>query len=285
MILVRPNWRLAALSTGSSCATPAPRCCSPSTSSRRRRWARSPYDGFPAGAPGAQSLRSHRRCRRTSATKALPTIRCSSAPRAPPAGPRDVEGASSQRRQRRPHARHDGARPHPRPGCSNAHRGRPQHPDKVGATVTMHEPLRSGRLPGRSCWGQANPHRVLVPAKPYRPCGLAGVGRRRPHLVARPHHGIDGGADRPDGATHHRVPVRTGSTETGPVAVYQRIPEAYEQRRQHRPRRPPHARTRGQCRRADGPGVPGEVLVRGERVAGGYWDDPEGTAKAFASLR
>jgi fatty-acyl-CoA synthase len=31
-----------------------------------------------------------------------------------------------------------------------------------------------------------------------------------------------------------------------------------------------------------GPGVPGEVLVRGEHVAGGYWNDPEATAKAFA---
>jgi fatty-acyl-CoA synthase len=74
-----------------------------------------------------------------------------------------------------------------------------------------------------------------------------------------------------------------GSTETAPVAVYQRIHEAYDSVG-CMGRAGLHTEVRVvDARGADvAPGVPGEVLVRGEHVAGGYWNDPEGTAKAFA---
>jgi fatty-acyl-CoA synthase len=86
-------------------------------------------------------------------------------------------------------------------------------------------------------------------------------------------------------ALHARgVPVIQiyGATETAPVAVYQRVKDAYDS-----------AGSMGrvglhtQVRVVDGsgadvgPGVPGEVLVRGEHVASGYWNDPEATAEAF----
>src|SRR5690606_31311646 len=87
-------------------------------------------------------------------------------------------------------------------------------------------------------------------------------------------------------AIHARgVPVIQiyGSTETAPVAVYQRIPEAYGSVGSMG-----RAGLNTEVRVVDatgadvGPGVPGEVLVRCDHVAVGYWNDPEGTAKAFA---
>ena len=74
-----------------------------------------------------------------------------------------------------------------------------------------------------------------------------------------------------------------GSTETGPVAMYQRIPEAYDSvGSMGRVGLHTHVRVVDANGADTGPGVPGEVLVRGEHVAGGYWNDPEATAKAFA---
>ena len=74
-----------------------------------------------------------------------------------------------------------------------------------------------------------------------------------------------------------------GATETAPVAVYQRIKEAYDSVGCMG-----SAGLHTQVRVVDangadvGPGVPGEVLVRGEHVASGYWNDSEATARAFA---
>jgi fatty-acyl-CoA synthase len=87
-------------------------------------------------------------------------------------------------------------------------------------------------------------------------------------------------------AIHARgVPVIQiyGSTETAPVAVYQRVSEAFDSVGSMG-RVGLHTEVRVvDVSGADvGPGVPGEVLVRGEHVSGGYWNDPEGTAKAFA---
>lgn len=74
-----------------------------------------------------------------------------------------------------------------------------------------------------------------------------------------------------------------GATETGPVAVYQRLDDAYE--------------TAGSIGRAGlhsevviaddhgnalGEGVPGEIRVRGPHVADGYWDRETGHARPFA---
>lgn len=81
-----------------------------------------------------------------------------------------------------------------------------------------------------------------------------------------------------------KVPVIQvyGATETGPVAVYQRVTDAYA--------------TVGSIGRpglhtdirlvdADGgdvqAGTPGEILVRGRHVASGYWNAPEATSAAF----
>jgi fatty-acyl-CoA synthase len=87
-------------------------------------------------------------------------------------------------------------------------------------------------------------------------------------------------------AIHGRgVPVIQvyGATETAPVAVYQRIPEAFDSVG-CMGRAGLHTEVRVvDASGADvGSGVPGEVLVRGGHLAGGYWNDPEGTAKAFA---
>jgi fatty-acyl-CoA synthase len=74
-----------------------------------------------------------------------------------------------------------------------------------------------------------------------------------------------------------------GSTETAPVAVYQRIHEAYDSVGSMG-RAGLHTEVRVvDAGGADvGPGVPGEVLVRGAHVASGYWNDAAATAKAFA---
>ena len=87
-------------------------------------------------------------------------------------------------------------------------------------------------------------------------------------------------------AFHHRgVPVIQvyGSSETAPIAIYQRADKAME--------------TVGSMGRAGlhtevrvvdetgadlGPGKPGEVLVRGRHVATGYWDNRQATEAAFA---
>ncbi|MCT8973408.1 class I adenylate-forming enzyme family protein [Microbaculum marinisediminis] len=73
-----------------------------------------------------------------------------------------------------------------------------------------------------------------------------------------------------------------GSSETAPIAIYQRINKAYAT-----------VGSMGQVglhtevRIVDtadndlGPGVAGEILVRGPHVASGYWNDPDATAKAF----
>jgi fatty-acyl-CoA synthase len=87
-------------------------------------------------------------------------------------------------------------------------------------------------------------------------------------------------------AIHARgVPVIQvyGSTETAPVAVYQRSHEAFDSVGSMG-----RVGLHTQVRIVDvggadvGTGVPGEVLVRGGHVAQGYWNDPESTAKGFA---
>jgi fatty-acyl-CoA synthase len=87
-------------------------------------------------------------------------------------------------------------------------------------------------------------------------------------------------------AIHARgVPVIQiyGSTETAPVAVYQRIHEAYDSVGcMGRPGLNTQVRVVDAAGADVGPGIAGEVLVRGEHVAGGYWSDAEATAKAFA---
>jgi fatty-acyl-CoA synthase len=87
-------------------------------------------------------------------------------------------------------------------------------------------------------------------------------------------------------AFHSRgVPVIQiyGSTETAPVAVYQRIRDAYDSvGSMGRAGLHTEVRVVGDDGADVAPGVPGEVLVRGQHVASGYWNDPEGTAKAFA---
>jgi fatty-acyl-CoA synthase len=74
-----------------------------------------------------------------------------------------------------------------------------------------------------------------------------------------------------------------GATETAPVAVYQRVRDAYDSvGSMGRVGLNTEVRVVDATGADVGPGVPGEVLVRGEHVASGYWNDPEATAKAFA---
>jgi fatty-acyl-CoA synthase len=87
-------------------------------------------------------------------------------------------------------------------------------------------------------------------------------------------------------ALHDRgVPVIQiyGATETAPVAVYQRVRDAYDGvGSMGRVGLNTEVRVVDAGGADVGPGVPGEVLVRGEHVASGYWNDPEATARAFA---
>jgi fatty-acyl-CoA synthase len=86
-------------------------------------------------------------------------------------------------------------------------------------------------------------------------------------------------------AVHARkVPVIQvyGSTETGPVALYQRIEEAFSSVGSIG-----RAGLASDIRIADAQGNPvpdgtlGEILVRGGNVASGYWRDAQATAQAF----
>jgi fatty-acyl-CoA synthase len=74
-----------------------------------------------------------------------------------------------------------------------------------------------------------------------------------------------------------------GSSETAPIAVYQRIDKA-----QSTVGSMGRVGLHTEVRIVDSddkdlpPGVPGEILVRGPHVAAGYWNDPEATANSFS---
>jgi fatty-acyl-CoA synthase len=74
-----------------------------------------------------------------------------------------------------------------------------------------------------------------------------------------------------------------GATETGPVAVYQRVRDACDSvGSMGRVGLNTEVRVVDASGADVGPGVSGELLVRGAHVASGYWNDPEATARAFA---
>jgi len=156
---------------------------------------------------------------------------------------------------------------------------------KVGATVTLHDRFDAGAFLAAVAADQPT-LTVLVPATISAVLAHpAWAGTDLSSLRAV----TTGSMVVPTGlieAFHARgVPVIQiyGSTETAPVAVYQRIPEAYDSVG-CMGRAGLHTQVRVvDDKGADvGPGVLGEVLVRGEHVAGGYWNDAEATAKAFA---
>jgi fatty-acyl-CoA synthase len=73
-----------------------------------------------------------------------------------------------------------------------------------------------------------------------------------------------------------------GSTETGPVCMYQRIEEAFATVGSiGRAARHSDIRLVDEAGREVEDGTPGEILVRGDNVAEGYWREPELTAAAF----
>lgn len=86
-------------------------------------------------------------------------------------------------------------------------------------------------------------------------------------------------------AIHARgVPVIQvyGATETAPVAIYQRIDEAYSTVGSiGRPGPQTEIRLVDADGRDVGPDTPGEILVRGAHVACGYWRDDAMTAASF----
>jgi fatty-acyl-CoA synthase len=156
---------------------------------------------------------------------------------------------------------------------------------KVGATVTLHDRFDPGAFLAAVRADQPT-LTVLVPATisavlahPRWPeTDLSSLRAVTTGSMAVPIALIE--------AFHARgVPVIQiyGSTETAPVAVYQRIPEAFDSVG-CMGRVGLHTEVRVvDAGGADvGPSVAGEVLVRGEHVAAGYWNDPASTAKAFA---
>jgi fatty-acyl-CoA synthase len=73
-----------------------------------------------------------------------------------------------------------------------------------------------------------------------------------------------------------------GSTETGPVCLYQRIDEAFATVGSiGRAGRHSDIRLVGEGGRDVADGTPGEILVRGDNVAESYWREPELTLAAF----
>jgi fatty-acyl-CoA synthase len=156
---------------------------------------------------------------------------------------------------------------------------------KVGATVTLHDRFDPGAFLAAVAGDQPT-LTVLVPATISAVLGhpgwdaadLSSLRAVATGSMAVPSDLIE--------AFHARgVPVIQiyGSTETAPVAVYQRIAEARDSvGSMGRVGRHSEVRVVDAGGADVGPGVPGEVLVRGQHVAGGYWNDPEATAKAFA---
>ena len=156
---------------------------------------------------------------------------------------------------------------------------------KVGATVTLHDRFDPGAFLAAVPADQPT-LTVLVPATIsavlahplWAETDLSSLRAVTTGSMAVPTGLIE--------AFHARgVPVIQiyGSTETAPVAVYQRIPDAFDSvGSMGRVGLHTQVRVVDPSGADAGPGVPGEVLVRGEHVAGGYWNDQEGTARAFA---
>src|SRR6185437_4695551 len=156
---------------------------------------------------------------------------------------------------------------------------------KVGATVTLHDRFDPGAFLAAVRADQPT-LTVLVPATisavlahPRWPeTDLSSLRAVTTGSMAVPIALIE--------AFHARgVPVIQiyGSTETAPVAVYQRIPEAFDSVGcMGRVGLHTEVRVVDGGGADVGPGVAGEVLARGEHVAAGYWNDPASTAKAFA---
>ncbi len=154
----------------------------------------------------------------------------------------------------------------------------------LGATVSLHERFEPGAFL-RAVKAERPTLTVLVPATIAAVTGHADWEKTDIGSLRAIATGSMIVPDEMIEAIHARgVPVIQvyGSSETAPIAIYQRIEKAQS--------------TVGSMGRVGlhtavrivdsddndlGPGVPGEILVRGPHVASGYWDDADETAKAF----
>jgi fatty-acyl-CoA synthase len=156
---------------------------------------------------------------------------------------------------------------------------------KVGATVTLHDRFEPGSFLAAVAGDQPT-LTVLVPATISAVLGHPGwVAADLSSLRAVATGSMVVATDLIEAFHARGVPVIQvyGSTETAPIAAYQRIHEARDSVGSMG-----RVGLHSEVRVVDTggadvrPGVPGEVLVRGRHVATGYWNDPEATAKAFA---
>lgn len=154
----------------------------------------------------------------------------------------------------------------------------------IGATVTLHDRFEPGAF--LRAVGEDRPTlTVLVPATIAAVIGHAGWPRTDLASLRALATGSMIVPDELIEAFHRRgVPVIQvyGSSETAPIAIYQRIEHAHSTAgSMGRVGLHSEARAVDPSGADVGPGVAGEILVRGPHVASGYWNDREATEKAF----
>lgn len=153
----------------------------------------------------------------------------------------------------------------------------------AGATVTLHARFEPG--PTLAAIGRDRPTlTVLVPATMQAVAaepGFAAADLSSLRAITTGSTVVQPAATAPFVARGVPVLQVFGSTETAPIAIYTRLGGEYAPESTGRPGPGCSAVAVDEAGRRVGPGVAGEVLLRGPQLFGGYWRDPAATAAAF----